>query len=258
MTFPVCLPLAPALRQVLVAVLAEGALESPSVLVLAFHSSLFLVGGSSDGSAPGDSFLSPGRMCLIHSFRLRSVASALFLPESWLFFLLWICRFTVGSSGAVPRGNFWGSREGWVFQFSPWFAFCLTFSLSFPGCSHPELVVAPSPGFDFTGLVAWSLLAPRSWKPPSQSTPFSRSVAFWRLCGAGYSPPLVSSLTAASFGFWPYGLAIAALPLVSRPWTGLCWSHLLSLSSVGSVRGSTAPVGWLRGVFPCFAHLPYF
>ena len=40
MTFPVCLPRAPALRQVLVAMLAEGALESPSVLVLAFHSSL--------------------------------------------------------------------------------------------------------------------------------------------------------------------------------------------------------------------------
>ena len=76
------------------------------------------------------------------------------------------------------------------------------------------------------------------------------------LCGAGYSPPLVSSLTAARFGFWPYGLAIAALPLVSRPWTGLCWSHLLSLSSVGSVRGSTALVGWLGGVFPCFANCP--
>ena len=35
---------------VLVAVLVEGALESPSVLLLAFHSSLFLVGGSSDGA----------------------------------------------------------------------------------------------------------------------------------------------------------------------------------------------------------------
>ena len=155
-------------------------------------------------------------------FRLSAVASALSLPESWLFFLLWICRFTVGSSGAVPRGNFWGSREGWVFEFSPWFEFCLTSSLSFPGCSHPGLVVAPSPGFDFTSLVAWSLLAPRSWEPPSQSTPFSRSVAFWRLCGAGYSPPLVSSLTAARF---------AALPLVSRPWTGLCWSQLCEVCS---------------------------
>ena len=32
-----------------------------------FHSSLFLVEGSSDGLAAGDRFLSPGRMCLIHS-----------------------------------------------------------------------------------------------------------------------------------------------------------------------------------------------
>ena len=39
-TFQVCLPRAPALRQVLEAMPAEGALESPSVLVLAFQSSL--------------------------------------------------------------------------------------------------------------------------------------------------------------------------------------------------------------------------
>ena len=65
----------------------------------------------------------------------------------------------------------------------------MTSSLSFLGCSHPWLVVAPSPGFDFTGLVVWSLLAPRSWEPHSQSSPLSRSVAFWRLCGASYSPP---------------------------------------------------------------------
>ena len=169
-------------------------------------------------------------------FRLRAVASALSLPGSWLFFLLWICWFTVGSSGAVFRGNFWGSREGWVFQFSPWFEFCLTFCLSFLGCSHPGLVVAPSPGFDFTGLVAWLLLAPRSWKPPSQSTPFARSVVLWRLCSAGYSLPLVSSLTAARFGLWPYGLAIAALPLASRPWTGLCWSRVHGQASAGLIR----------------------
>ena len=52
-----CLPRAPALWQVLVAVLAEGAVESPSGLP--FHSSLFLVGGSSDGSASGDRFPLP-------------------------------------------------------------------------------------------------------------------------------------------------------------------------------------------------------
>ena len=38
----------------------------------------------------------------------------------WAFLPPLICWFTVGSSGAFPRGNFWGSREGWVFQFSPW------------------------------------------------------------------------------------------------------------------------------------------
>ena len=38
--FRVCLPRAPALRQVLEAMLAEGPLESPLVLVLAFQSSL--------------------------------------------------------------------------------------------------------------------------------------------------------------------------------------------------------------------------
>ena len=53
-TSPVCLSRAPAFRQGRVAMLAEGSVESPSVLVLAFHSSLFLVEGSSDGSAPGD------------------------------------------------------------------------------------------------------------------------------------------------------------------------------------------------------------
>ena len=63
-------------------------------------------------------------------------------------------------------------------------------------------------------------------------------------------PPLVSSLTAARLGLWPYGLAIAAFPLVSRPWTGLCWSHLLSLSSV-SVRSWFYRASWLaQGCLP--------
>ena len=82
-----------------------------------------------------------------------------------------------------------------------------------------------------------------------------RSLALVR---ADDSLPLVSSLSAVHFGLWPYGLAIAALPLGSRPWTGLYWSHLLSLSSGGSVRGYTTPVGWLRGVFPCFAYCPTY
>ena len=76
---PVCLSRAPAFRQVRVAMLAEGSVESPSVLVLAFHSSLFLVEGSSDGSAPGDRS-SPLDGCVYSlRFLLRSVASALSL-----------------------------------------------------------------------------------------------------------------------------------------------------------------------------------
>ena len=86
-----------ALRQVLVAVLAEGALESPSVWVLAFHSSLFLVGGLSDGSAPGNRFLSPGRMCFIHSVSVEgsrfcavSTGELAFLPPLNLSVYCWI------------------------------------------------------------------------------------------------------------------------------------------------------------------------
>ena len=84
-TSPVCLSWAPAFRQVRIAMLAEGSVESPSVLVLAFHSSLFLVEGSSDGSAPGDRS-SPLDGCVYSlRFRLRSVASALSLLGSWAF-----------------------------------------------------------------------------------------------------------------------------------------------------------------------------
>ena len=84
-TSPVCLSRAPAFRRVRVAMLAEGSVESPSVLVLAFHSSLFLVKGSSDGSAPGDRS-SPLDGCVYSlRFLLSSVASALSLLGSWAF-----------------------------------------------------------------------------------------------------------------------------------------------------------------------------
>ena len=102
---PVCLSRAPAFRQVRVAMLAEGSVESPSVLVLAFHSSLFLVEGSSDGSAPGDRS-SPLHGCVYSlRFRLRSVASALSLLGSWVFSSPSVCQFTVGHGGTFPRGN---------------------------------------------------------------------------------------------------------------------------------------------------------
>ena len=64
-TLRVCLPRAPALRQVLEAVLVEGALGSPSILVLAFHSSLSFVEGSSDGLAASVRALLDGCVSLI-------------------------------------------------------------------------------------------------------------------------------------------------------------------------------------------------
>ena len=105
LTSPVCFSRAPAFRQVRVAMLAEGSFESPSILVLAFHSSLFLVEVSSDGSAPGDRFLSLGGCVHSRRFQLRSVASALSLLGEWAFLPPLVCQFTVGSGGTFPRGN---------------------------------------------------------------------------------------------------------------------------------------------------------
>ena len=87
-TLRVCLPLAPALRQVLEAVLAEGALELPSILVLAFHLSLSFVEGLSDGLATSVRALLGGCVSLA-SFVLSSVASARAHSSGWLFLLLW-------------------------------------------------------------------------------------------------------------------------------------------------------------------------
>ena len=132
----------------------------------------------------------------------------------------------------------------------------MTLFLSFPGCSHPGLV-----GFlPLSGVTApvwspgrfWLLGAGNRLASPLRS--FAPSFS-----GVGVGGTTVSTLfphLVRNTGLWPYGLAIAALPLVSRPWTCLCWSHLLSLSSGGSVRGYTMPVGWLRGVSLCFAYCP--
>ena len=132
----------------------------------------------------------------------------------------------------------------------------MTLFLSFPGCSHPGLVgFLPLSGVTAPGWSSgrfWLLGAGSRLASPLRSlSPSFSDVGM----GGRQSPPCF--LTCAEhFGLWPYGLAIAALPRVSRPWTCLCWSHLLSLSSGGSVRGYSAPVGWFRGVSPCFAYCP--
>ena len=137
-TFWVGLPGAPALRQLLESMLAEGALESSSVLVLAFQSSIFLVEGSSDGLAAGDHFLSPGRMCLTHSvpdevsrFCAVSVWELAFLAPLGL--TVDCCRIQWRRSSRKLLRFPWGLglpvlSLDWVL---------LTSSLFFPGSSHP-------------------------------------------------------------------------------------------------------------------------
>ena len=120
LTSPVCLSRAPAFRQVRVAMLAEGSVESPSVLVLAFHSSLFLVEGSSDGSAPGDRS-SPLDGCVYSlRFRLRSVASALSLLGSWAFLPPLAVSLLSDMVAPFFEETVRSSRRLYVFQSSPW------------------------------------------------------------------------------------------------------------------------------------------
>ena len=159
---PVCLSRAPAFRQVRVAMLTEGSVESPSVLVLAFHSSLFLVEGSSDGSAPGDRS-SPLDGCVYSlRFLLRSVASALSLLGSWAFFFLLClsvyCRkwwyLSSRKLVGVPVG-FTSSSPllgGVLFDLVPILSWVFS-----PGFGR----VSPSLGWCDTGLVFCCFLAPR-------------------------------------------------------------------------------------------------
>ena len=91
--------------------------------------------------------------------------------------------------------------------------------------------MAPSHGFRLRRSGRLVVSAPQSRNPPSQSGPSSRFVTFWRLCDASWSPPLFPRSLQRPLAR-PSGLAIATLPLVSRPWTVLRWPHLMSLSSV--------------------------
>ena len=229
-TFQVCLPRAPALRQVLEAMLAEGALESPSVLVLAFHSSLFLVEGSSDGLAAGDRFLSPGQICLTHSVHDE---------------LSRLCAVSLGGGGGGVGLSCSSGSDGGLLS-DPVAPFLEeTFevpmrvgsSSSLSGLSSVDFfpvfprVVSPGvswllrTGFDFASLVYWLLLAPWSWNPPNWSTPFSRFVTFWRLCDASWSPPLFPHSLRR-----PLASCLAAWPLPHY-----CWSRVHGRSSAGLI-----------------------
>ena len=125
--------------------------------------------------------------------------------------------------------------------------------LVFPRVFAPGLSCLPLTGFDFAGLVDGLFLTPRSRYPHSRSGPFFLFVTFWRLCEASWSPPLFPRSLQRSLAS-----CLAALPLPLSH-----WSHDRGRSSSEESQlcgrpsgGGTAPVDWLRGVFPCFDHLP--
>ena len=217
--------------------------ESPSVLVLAFHSSLFLVEGSSDGSAPGDRS-SPLDGCVYSlRFLLRSVASALSLLGSWPFFLLCLsvyCRkwwyLSSRKLVGVPVG-FTSSSPllgGVLFDFVPILSW--VFSPGFGQGFSLSRVVRHRSGF--------LLLSSSSGASGSfcQSSLAARSVVLWRW-GVRSSvftlfPPVVWG-TLVLTGWSRHcritaGLASMDVPLLVS---------LLRRSAGGTVRGSTAPVG---------------
>ena len=103
----------------------------------------------------------------------------------------------------------------------------LTFSLSCPG-----FVMAPSHGFRLhrSGRLVTSGSSELGAAQSVHSVLSLHHVLAFVRCEL--ETPLVPSLTAALLGLLPSGIAIASLQLVSHPWTGLCWSHLMSLSSV--------------------------
>ena len=131
----------------------------------------------------------------------------------------------------------------------------------FPRVFSPGVVVAPSHGFRLRRsgrLVAsgssvleaaqsfHSVLSPR------------HSLAFFFFCEASRSPPLFPRSLRRPLASCLAAVRVASLPLVSRPWAVLSWSHLMCLSSVSDrfVVVQRQLVG--SGVFPCFTQLPSF
>ena len=106
----------------------------------------------------------------------------------------------------------------------------MTSSLSSPGCSHPGLSwVSTSPVW-LSGCF-WLLRAGGRPVVPLRSLTSSHSGV---LCDASLGPPpiLFPRSLRCSLASCLVALPFASLPLVSRPWTVLSWSHLMSLSSV--------------------------
>ena len=104
----------------------------------------------------------------------------------------------------------------------------MTSSLSSRGCHGSLSWVSTSPVWS-SGCF-WLLGAGSRPVVPLRSLVSSHSGVFVR-CELG--PPLFPRSLRRSLASCLVALPFASLPLVSRPWTVLCWSHLMSLSSVG-------------------------
>ena len=170
-------------------------------MVLAFHSSLSLVEGSSDGLAAGDRFLSLGRWCLTRTVHVE--LSCLCAVSLWGLAFFAPLGLTVAYCWIQWRRS---SRKllrfpcGLGLPVLSLDCVLLTSSLPSLGCSHLELSWLPLMGFGFAGLVVWLLLASQSWEPPSRSTLFSHFITFWRFVRCELGSPLVPSLFAALLG----------------------------------------------------------
>ena len=105
----------------------------------------------------------------------------------------------------------------------------MTSSLSFPGCSHPGFVVAPSHGFRLrrSGRLVASGSSELGASESVHSVLSLRHILAFVRCEL--ESPLVPSLTAARLGLWPCGLAIVALPLVKHC-PGKAQTHVDGLS----------------------------
>ena len=128
----------------------------------------------------------------------------------------------------------------------------------FPGVFAPGLSWLPLTGFDFAGLVDGLFLSLRSRNPHSRSDPFSHFVTFWSLCEAcGVHPCSLAHYGAPWLVAWRPCHCLITTGLATVDGTQLASSDESQLCGRPS-RGGTAPVDWLRGVFPCFDHLPSF
>ena len=121
---------------------------------------------------------------------------------------------------------------GWVFQFSLWIESCcllpcLPEGVLTRGCHGSLSWVSTSPVWS-SGCF-WLLGAGSRPVVPLRSLASSHS-GF--VCDASWGPPLFPRSFKRSLASCLVAFPFASLPLVSRPWTVLSWSHLMSLCSV--------------------------